>query len=323
MTRYEEILETLGRDYAPLWRLVYPRSYNDVSAWHSPKVPAVALASGVQAARAIGDVSRLPISMLTHYLVACALAEHAMPTYFVARTLLEAVARTDPPPDLRWQDLPMPHPGLLWMLPRGAVQHPTDGDICYLALARTEPGKPHQHPAIGSPSVAIRQGNLLLSAGGSAGSLPMWDVTLNPSQSPTLAGLAEITPGVDIRVDATGRHLNPVPLTASDNTFASALMGLAVRLWLVMLSRPQLVSAGRKTGQQKKASAIEFWSPTIIGSSFRATIEPQEAPDTEPAGGTKRLHWRRGHMRQQHHGEGWRDTKLIWIEPMLVGGKKP
>lgn len=32
----------------------------------------------------------------------------------------------------------------------------------------------------------------------------------------------------------------------------------------------------------------------------------------------KTTHWRRGHFRNQRHGEGFKDSKLVWIQPLIV-----
>jgi hypothetical protein len=47
-----------------------------------------------------------------------------------------------------------------------------------------------------------------------------------------------------------------------------------------------------------------------------------EAASHAPGGGTtKATHWRRGHWRNQTHGPGRSLKKLIWVMPMLIGGK--
>ena len=45
------------------------------------------------------------------------------------------------------------------------------------------------------------------------------------------------------------------------------------------------------------------------------------ADDDGPSTGARgkyRTHWRRGHWRVQRHGQARKDTKLIFIEPVLI-----
>lgn len=303
-----------------VWRLTYPRAYRDAGAWPSPKVPAVVMGLAAQYARSCPK-GALTGSWLHHYLVAASCAAHMMPTYFVTRGLLSSVVRTDPPPGTHWARLPLPHPGLIYMLPTGTFLSPEGHNIDYLALARLDPVQSVQHPASGCPQIATREGNLIVTAASSAGSMPMWDVTLHPEQTPTLDDLASIEPGISRRINDDGtEHLDDEPISPEEMQFTRALLSLACRLWLVMLARPQLVAAGHKTGASKGPLGTEFWSPTIFGGSYRitTTVNLTSGPGSHAS---PRLHWRRGHMRAQRYGAGNASQRLIWIEPTLVGGK--
>ena len=59
----------------------------------------------------------------------------------------------------------------------------------------------------------------------------------------------------------------------------------------------------------------ELWSPNLIGRCYRTLRD-------ERGGGihaSPRVHWRRGHVRSQPHGQRRSLRKAIWIEPVLVG----
>ena len=81
---------------------------------------------------------------------------------------------------------------------------------------------------------------------------------------------------------------------------------------LVMLERPQIVTSGGFTGKRTKGGG-EFWTPNIIGRTYRLAGHPGEGGGVSP-----RMHWRRGHWRAQAWGERHLLRKVIWIEPTLV-----
>jgi len=60
-----------------------------------------------------------------------------VPTYYVSPELLAAAARTELPDDMIFETIPFPFDALVFMLPKGTVCHPTDGECPFLALSRT------------------------------------------------------------------------------------------------------------------------------------------------------------------------------------------
>jgi hypothetical protein len=64
-----------------------------------------------------------------------------VPTYYVSRELLAAAARTELPDDMVFEAIPFPSDALVFMLPKGTVRHPTEGDCPFLVLSRTRKGQ--------------------------------------------------------------------------------------------------------------------------------------------------------------------------------------
>ena len=64
-----------------------------------------------------------------------------VPTYYVSRELLAAALRTELPDDMVFEAIPFPFDALVFVLPKGTVHHPTDGDCPFLVLSRTSKGK--------------------------------------------------------------------------------------------------------------------------------------------------------------------------------------
>jgi hypothetical protein len=68
---------------------------------------------------------------------AALLLRYEVPSYYVSRKLLAAVLRTEPPDDMVFEAIPFPFDALVFMLPKGTVRHPTEGDCPFLVLSRT------------------------------------------------------------------------------------------------------------------------------------------------------------------------------------------
>lgn len=112
----------------------------------------------------------------------------------------------------------------------------------------------------------------------------------------------------------------PFPFDASDDISMSISERETAR-WVfntiyAMSSRPEYIEGGERVGRYKQTQS-EVWTPNIIGRKYavKSTSFPNEKK------GSVRLHWRRGHFRQQAYGIGRTQHRVIWIEPMMVGGQ--
>lgn len=72
--------------------------------------------------------------------------------------------------------------------------------------------------------------------------------------------------------------------------------------------------AKKRKLQRKLDHACDY---TLIG--FKGEYESTGGPGT----GTKSTHWRRGHFREQRYGENRSKSKMIMIQPTIVGKGKP
>jgi hypothetical protein len=64
-----------------------------------------------------------------------------VPTYYVSKGLLAAALRTELPDHTVFKAIPFPYDALVFMLPKGTVCHPSEGDCPFLALSRTTKGQ--------------------------------------------------------------------------------------------------------------------------------------------------------------------------------------
>lgn len=108
--------------------------------------------------------------------------------------------------------------------------------------------------------------------------------------------------------------LIPHPFEASQGEESDAARFVFNTIY-AMSARPEYVEQGERVGHKKKSQS-EIWTPNIIGRKY--AVKSHTFADRQ---GNTRLHWRRGHFRQQVFGIGRTQRKTIWIEPMMVGGK--
>jgi hypothetical protein len=75
---------------------------------------------------------------------AALLPRYNVPTFYVSRELLAAALRTELPDDMVFEASPFPFDALVFMLPKGTLRHPADGDCPFLGLSRTIEGGPYR-----------------------------------------------------------------------------------------------------------------------------------------------------------------------------------
>ena len=105
----------------------------------------------------------------------------------------------------------------------------------------------------------------------------------------------------------------------ADHIATDRVSALMLKLLVVLNTRQTLVEYGTCVRPQRfkhgRVKQRELWSPNLIGWHYR----PAQAVEAQGTHAKPRLHWRRGHVRNQPHGPGRTQRRLIWIEPMLVG----
>jgi hypothetical protein len=94
---------------------------------------------------------------------------------------------------------------------------------------------------------------------------------------------------------------------------------IVLKVVLALTARPELVEASTllRPAKVKNGETVRdaLWSPIILGRNYRLEYGPNV---NRAHVGAKRMHWRRGHYRNQRHGINFSLLKLIWIEPVLV-----
>lgn len=105
--------------------------------------------------------------------------------------------------------------------------------------------------------------------------------------------------------------------------FNEYLQSIFLRLMLIMECRPELVDTTSEVVRVNKgfskAQEQDFYQPLWIGRNYTFKRE-QTSSISGGTGATKSVHWRKGFLRNQPYGEGRKQRKLVWIEPVLVMG---
>jgi len=100
------------------------------------------------------------------------------------------------------------------------------------------------------------------------------------------------------------------------NYFTDNATKLAVKILLILNSRPKLIEESSSTKQpnKNKVKKERFHPPLWIGLGYSIPREHSDIKHKSPI-----IHWRRGHLRCQRFGEERSKQKIIWIEPTIVG----
>lgn len=306
-------VEELEKKYPKEWPIVYPRIYERTVGYHSPRGLAADLLGAFLAdVRARSGEFALGLPDLHALIGAALLCSLKVPTFFLSRTLLDAVAQTQPPRAIEWQYMHLPFEAAAFMFPKGALKHSTEGELSCLWYARLRGRQIYRHPFAPGRSFEVEEDKLYFRG------------FLDGSLSSLMHGYSVSTQPAIEAVDLSGPEntfygQSTVPLNDSDQTVLQSAITLILGVLMVMVERPQLVTHGAFTGKRSKRGS-PFWTPNIIGRDYRTVTA---GPSIHNQGSSPRMHWRRGHWRDQAYGPEHKLRKLLWIEPMLVAAGTP
>lgn len=322
----EQILEEA---FPGMIRAFYPRVYEFAGRYHSPRIMAVMMANVVAEMLRYGyhksaTAYRLMMPGLAY------LKERRMPMFFLAPDLLEAVLRTDFDDDINWQGMELPYESGLLMLPKGSLVHPVDGEIAMLMWSRVRQGdQPSPWPGI---PMSVLPNDSFVLLGACPDTMIWYDSILTANVRPTmrLNNLFYRAPGEPVPHVERSNFMD-ADLTDLDAGFVEKMGVILFGTFLAMNARPQLVEHGKLLKRVGKTveQAREFWSPNVIGAKYKFRREVPHIvrgkfEHSTREGGTHaspRLHWRRGHYRNQPVGPGRKERKTIWLEPCLIGAE--
>lgn len=281
-----------------VWDLVLPKVYKNVERFNDYRLInieyAVMFCNQLESKQKDDwstDTLRMHVRLLSSFQIS---KSNDFPLFFVENSLLDAATNTQITFELDWREMPLPFEGMTFIFPKNNHIKINKREIAYLNLFRSsDKSNPLAHSMI-----TDNQEGLTVIAG------------FNDTEFKVMAGIA--------------RPYNPQehewhPECDKGREEAHTILNVAFNLLFAMAARPELVENGRKLGKHKKSNS-EIWTPNIIGRKYTVKTNAS-AFNTSEDGHTKRLHWRRGHFRHQPFGKGLTETRVIWLEPVLVGVK--
>jgi hypothetical protein len=64
------------------------------------------------------------------------LKANRMPYTWIGQEIVQTIKRTKPATNLNWTTVALPFPAMILMLPKGALVHPSEGDVRFIAYSR-------------------------------------------------------------------------------------------------------------------------------------------------------------------------------------------
>lgn len=279
---------------------------------------------------------------------------YRVPTYFVRNEFAQAVAQTELPEDFKFSEIKWPLPAMLFVLPTNFVRE-YFGHMCpFLSITRVESGiypsaiknlPECNMPVYGINPIKNEVDRFVVlypvytnqhAPVDYTGSYPLDMLVTALDKAPYTDSTQQLLED-DSDADLFGAY-NPktstLPKGEAEKVFNAKVQHFAVKLMMALSVRPNFIQNGSlaRVEKVKKGKHVvgELWNPNLIGWDYKArrTGLP-EAPVDADAGEalacvhrSPRMHWRRGHMRNQPHGpKPWtKDSpkELKWIEPILV-----
>ena len=125
---------------------------------------------------------------------------------------------------------------------------------------------------------------------------------------------------------ASGGSLDTI--TPGDKESSRKLMEVFVKVLSYLNARPSDLEQGAlkakaKNKSKKHAPKLDWWKPWVIGLDRQK--QAKIVAGTNPGAGERGScipHWRCGHWRHVHYGKGRENTRLVFIEPVMVNKEK-
>lgn len=310
--RTDTLASVISDKFPRVWRRAYTKHYDAPGAYRSFKYVAVQFSMGELGAaysRVDGRdmVSNVPVLFKI-------LEEYDWPTYHVHASMFAAMQRTCPPVNRTWNDVKLPYPGVIFMLPKGSLYMPNvpiiDGSeripIVYIGVARISRARFKFHSEYGEPDGRDRI-CVFWSADTPEGPVSH-DCAFPDTQAlvPDTRWIDEATH----KQEDDGFHSECVV----EADYTARLAGVIANLLLLREARPEYVEEGRRTKKSLRSGAA-IHTPTFIGRKYVVRADYRGAPT-----GMKfvELGWRAGHMKEQPCGPRLAQRKTIWVEPYMA-----
>lgn len=303
-----------------MWRRVYSRIYENYkpNLYASPKEVARQIFSLVQKVETgyLGDSEKYEMIWASH------MYKWKFPIYWVAPDLYDAVRQTTPPIEkLDYYNMAMPFNAAAFMIPKGKLIHPTEGEVYFIAYSRHKAYEVFPSVARIGPKEWSSLNGGLISVAKTSRYLTHWNMPYDAFPYADLTRLDDELRRYEMNTHTTAFFNTPdLQMTPDDTKLGIEVAHMIFGLLLFIQRKPELLSGGellKRVKADKGKQPREFWSPRVIGENYRIRRL------TSKLGGTHaspRGHWVRGFWKEQRYGPQNSLTKEILIDPYWRGG---
>lgn len=263
------------------------------------------------------DPARLSGSSANVFCMGCWQAMHGWPMYSVTTELAEAMFLTDPPGDIRWDELLWPMPAATFLIPdteQARREFNVNAPLAITVGRVTKPVPGSQVTLenllgkVQMPGGVIRRDMVVVTYCDPDTGMPTFhDVTAKPEW--TLAHSVD---------PAATRKDSGLAIEEADYQRMKRCVHMGVNLLAFMSSTYEPVQVEpewpqRKASKSHKHPKDALYAIRSLGDSYRLKRHPLGGHHASPRG-----HWRRGHYRAVPCGPGRTQRRTVWIEPVFV-----
>ncbi len=313
-TNTDTLAAVVAEHYPALWKRVYTKHYDAPGVYRSFKYVATQFAMGklgyayTKSKGGSDLVSNIPCLFSI-------LEEYGWPTYHVHASMFAAMQRTHAPKGKTWNDVRLPYPGVIFMLPKGSLYMPgmkiLPGSekipIVYVGIARISRERFRFRSEYGEPDGQDRM-CIFWSA----------DTTEGPISHDCAFPMSQALEPDPEWIDNATRKQTDDGFECEDvvsGSYTSALAGVVANLLLLREARPEYVEAGAPT-KKKLGSGALVHRPTFIGRRYAVRFDRKEESPTGRH--YSEIGWRAGAWKEQPCGPKLTERKTIWVEPYMA-----
>lgn len=319
-----DLLQKIDAASPNMRALVYPKSYRLPPGYSSPKQFMVSAFSAlnwlmkgnvyVDDERNIGDATMAGVWVQTTML-----ARYQMPTFFVGQELCEALLETQAPEDLRFDEIQMPMPVMLFMLHREFSLRYFGHTVPYLVAGVIPPNfcaeSKLKYGDSMPPKIDVKNEDACFVC--SMLSYEDGKPYHYDSRSPTFRQVKDL---MHLNIKHYSYLPSTLPDKEHDNVTCGRMTNLGINILLAMTAEPEIVSREQMLRPARWVNGEirdrALWEPNFVGRNFRIQYDRHSPQGSHRS---PHAHWRIGHWRNQRHGPQNTLVKRIWIKPIFVG----
>jgi hypothetical protein len=318
-----------------VWRTVYPRRYVPPAGYANPRWNSALLEVYMH----FMDNPKPNKVEIDCILCGWQIIKNLVPTFFVGQEFAESLVQTEPPENLTIRELQWPFEGMCFVLPEKFQMDYLGVHVPFVRMAihKTGPQPAPERvkkfypwaPTFGISEEKYGENAFIITFTAMYDDKPV-DYSGSFSDLDTIDRMMTDQKYQDFCVDpVSAKEMEIVAQTntVEDMILIKKVIALCAHLLLAMNAVPEQIEADHMLRPPKLKNGVvvkqELWAPRWIGRTYTWNR------DRVNHGGhhaSPRLHPRRGHWRRQQIGprvedKKQRQSKVIWIKPMLVGAK--